>query len=248
MIYRSFAAVYDDFMAGTDYAGWVDYIEEIFRRNGQKPGLVLELGCGSGSATVIFKQRGYEMIGLDASAEMLSIARQKDADILYINQDMRCFELYGTVDAVISLCDSMNYILMRDDHLAVYRLVNNYLNPGGLFIFDMNTAYKYAAIGDRTMMRKSRGNYLIWDNRWYKDQRVNEYRLTMFIKQGRLYERFRETHLQRAFGISAVTNMLADAGLELAGVYGNKTFDAPGPKAGRVFFVARKGTRHGFWP
>jgi SAM-dependent methyltransferase len=227
-------------MSGTDYAGWVDYVEEIFRRNGLNPGLVLELGCGTGSATVLLKNRGYEMIGLDASAEMLSIARLKDADILYINQDMRNFELYGTVDAVVSLCDSMNYILTRKGQKAVYRLVNNYLNPGGLFIFDMNTAYKYSAIGNRTVCRKSDGNYIIWNNRWYQEQRINEYRLTLFVKNGQLYERFLETHYQRAFDTAEIKEMLTGAGLEFVGAFGNKTFEEPGSKAGRVFYVARK--------
>ena len=138
--YQSFARVYDMFMNDVPYEEWADYIQSLLLEYGVEDGLVLELGCGTGSLTEILSARGYDMIGVDNSEEMLEIALDKKTesgqDILYLLQDMREFELYGTVRAVISICDSMNYITEETDLLEVFRLVNNYLDPGGVFIFD----------------------------------------------------------------------------------------------------------------
>ena len=141
--YTSFANVYDTFMDNVPYKEWADTIVRILSEDGINEGLVLELGCGTGSMTEELASRGYDMIGVDYSEEMLEVAIKKREesghDILYLHQDMREFELYGTVKAVISICDSINYILEKDDLLEVFRLVNNYLDPGGLFLFDLNS-------------------------------------------------------------------------------------------------------------
>jgi SAM-dependent methyltransferase len=240
--YGGFAALYDDFMAERDINGWVDYIEKIFSWFNVQPKLILDLGCGTGSAARLLAARGYDVIGLDSSAEMLSIAKAKSPDILYIKQDIRSFELYGTVDAVISLCDVMNYLLTPRDLSRAFRLVANYLNPGGLFVFDMNTVYKYRRVlGSRVFARQTKQASFIWDNRYYPRERVNEYRLTFFQKRDDgLYERFRERHLQRAYQTETICRLLEDAGLTVLGLFGEKTFDAPETDTERVFFVARK--------
>ena len=158
--YESFARVYDLFMDNIPYEEWGEYLHGLLQDFGVKDGLVLELGCGTGSMTELLSGWGYDMIGVDNSVEMLEIAQEKKAqsgrDILYLLQDMREFELYGTVGAVVSVCDSMNYITEEEDLLQVFRLVNNYLDPGGVFLFDMNTIYKYKDMLGDTVIAENR--------------------------------------------------------------------------------------------
>ena len=154
--YTSFAQVYDTFMDNIPYEEWGAYIVSLLREYGISDGLVLDLGCGTGSMTEVLSGYGYDMIGVDFSEDMLEIALEKrDAsghDILYLLQDMRSFELYGTVRAVVSVCDCVNYLLEEQDLTETFRLVNNYLDPGGIFIFDLNTEYKYRELlGEATI-------------------------------------------------------------------------------------------------
>ena len=160
--YESFARVYDLFMDSIPYREWSAYVRGLLVEYGVEDGLVLELGCGTGSMTELLSAYGYDMIGIDNSVEMLEIAQEKKQesghDILYLLQDMREFELYGTVKAVVSVCDSMNYITDEEDLLQVFRLVNNYLDPGGIFLFDLNTVYKYETLlAENTI---AEGNYV----------------------------------------------------------------------------------------
>jgi SAM-dependent methyltransferase len=240
--YGAFAKLYDLFMAGTDYVGWVDYIQRIFEKNGVQPELLLDLGCGTGKAARMLAEKGYDVIGVDNSAEMLSIAKGLDPESLYIMQDIRSLELYGTVGAVISLCDVMNYLLTPRELFRVFSLVYNYLDPGGLFVFDINSLYKYRKVlRNGTFTRQTGDAAFIWENRYYAGERVNEYRLTFFEKQdGGLYRRFRERHLQRAYSVKLLRRLLERAGLTVSGVYGEKTFSPPKPDEQRIFFVARK--------
>ena len=168
-MYEDFAEVYDRFMDETPYGEWADFVEETLKGAGIRDGLVLDLGCGTGSVTELLAKKGYDMIGVDLSDRMLDIAMEKRAasglDILYLQQDMREFELYGTVRAVISLCDSVNYLLEEDGLLETFRLVNNYLDPDGLFLFDFNTVYKYQnVIGDSTIAENRDDCSFIWEN------------------------------------------------------------------------------------
>ena len=146
--YTGFAAVYDMFMDNVPYDKWAKYLQKLLKENGAKDGIVCELGCGTGKMTRRLRDMGYDMIGVDISQDMLRIAMEHEAalaksDILYLNQDMREFELFGTVKAVVSVCDSMNYITEKEDLLKTFKLAKNYLDPGGVFIFDMNTPYYY---------------------------------------------------------------------------------------------------------
>ena len=161
--------------------------------------------CGTGSLTELLAQEGYDMIGVDFSEDMLQIAMEKREEsglpILYLLQDMREFELYRTVRAVVSICDSMNYILDYGELVQVFSLVNNYLDPGGIFIFDLNTEYKYREIlAQSTIAEDREESSFIWDNDYDETERINEYDLTLFIKEdGDLYRKYRETHFQRAY-------------------------------------------------
>ena len=142
--YTSFARVYDLFMDNVPYEEWCQYLDTIFKEHGIEEGLLLDLGCGTGKLTQLMAQKGYDMIGVDNSFEMLDIAKEhSDEGVLYLLQDMREFELYGTVRGVYSACDSVNYILEEEELRQVFALVNNYLDPGGIFVFDFNSIYKY---------------------------------------------------------------------------------------------------------
>ena len=218
--YTSFAAVYDTFMDNIPYEEWEKYLKSLLYEYGVREGLVLELGCGTGNMTEILAQSGYDMIGVDNAEEMLEIAIEKrmksGLDILYLQQDMREFELYGTVKAIVSVCDSVNYILEEEELEEVFRLVNNYLDPGGVFIFDFNTVYKYREIlGDQTIAENREECSFIWDNYYYEEERINEYELSLFIREGdsELYRKYQETHFQKAYDLETMKRLITQSGL-----------------------------------
>lgn len=265
--YTGFAAVYETFMDNVPYEEWAEYLTGLLKEYGIKDGLIAELGCGTGTMTRLLAKAGYDMIGIDLSEEMLDIARydhpEAEEDILYLHQDMREFELFGTVAAVVSLCDSMNYITSEEDLLKVFRLVNNYLDPGGYFIFDMNTIYKYeTVIGDRVIAENREDCSLIWENYYDKEARINQYDITIYSKvefeeedyteggsddvdeaygdETPLYERLEETHIQKAYPVERVIELLQEAGLEFVAVYGVGTKEMPKPEEERVYFIAKE--------
>ena len=215
--YTAFAKVYDLLMDNVPYGEWAQRIIAILGADGIRDGLILDLACGTGSMTGLLSEAGYDMIGADASAEMLEAAREKTAgkgsEILYLCQDMRSFELYGTVRAVVCMCDSINYLLTKDDLLACFKLVNNYLDPGGLFLFDFHpTAYYSDCLGDTVIAERREECSFIWENSW--DGAINECLLTMFVKaeDGR-YDCFEEQHLQCGYTLKEIKELLKEAGL-----------------------------------
>lgn len=244
--YSGFAQVYDLFMDNVPYEEWCRYLTGLLREWGVKDGLVLELGCGTGSMTERLASEGYDMIGVDNSEEMLELAMEKkDAsqqDILYLLQDMRSFELYGTVKAVVSVCDSMNYILEKEDLEQVFRLVNNYLDPGGIFIFDMNTEYKYHQMGDSTIAENREDGSFIWDNYYDEEERINEYDLAVFVKEGNqgLYRKYEETHYQRAYSMKEMVAAGEAAGMEFLAAYNGFTKEPPREDSERICMIFRE--------
>lgn len=251
--YTSFASVYDIFMDNVPYDEWADYVQYLLNKYKINQGLVLELGCGTGSMTRRLATRGFDMIGIDNSEEMLSIAREKssecETEILYLCQDMREFELYGTVAAVVSVCDSMNYILSEEDLRSVFKLVNNYLDKEGLFIFDLDTEYAYANIlGDSTIAENREEGSFIWENTYYDDEMINEINLTLFIPEqeneqdhsSSLYRKYEETHYRKAYSIQRVMQLITEAGMELIAVYDALTEKKPKKDSERVYFIARE--------
>lgn len=244
--YLSFAQVYDLFMDNIDYHGWAEYLTGLLREYGAGDGLVLELGCGTGNMTELLADAGYDMIGVDNSEDMLEIALEKRAksgnDILYLLQDMREFELYGTVRAIVSVCDCMNYILEEEELLEVFHLAENYLDPGGVLIFDMNTRHKYEQIQEATIAENREEGSFIWDNYFDSESGINEYELTLFIPEGEdgLYRKYEEVHRQRAWGTEEVVSLLKRAGLLVEAVYDAFTREAPSKDSERIYFVARE--------
>lgn len=244
--YESFAGVYDLFMDNIDYPAWCTYLTGILKEYGIEDGLIAELGCGTGSMTELLAAEGYDMIGIDNSPDMLEVAQEKRVesglDILYLMQDMREFELYGTVRAVVSICDCMNYILEEEDLLEVFCLANNYLDPGGIFVFDMNTPYKYReVIGNTTIAENREEGSFIWENEFDEETGINVYDLTLFLpREDGLYERDEEIHYQKAYEPEKIRELLEKAGLIPLAVYDAYTKDAPKPDSGRLTFVARE--------
>ena len=245
--YTIFAEVYDTFMDNVPYEEWAEYLAELLQEYDIEDGLVLDLGCGTGSLTEILATKGYDMIGADGSAEMLEIAMEKKAqsghDILYLLQDMREFELYGTVRAVVSVCDCVNYITDEKELEQVFRLVNNYLDPEGIFIFDFNTEYKYKEIlGEQTIAEDREDCSFIWDNYYYEDENMNEYELTLFIKEqdSNLYRKYQEMHYQKAYTLDAMRELIEWSGLEFVTAYDAYTRKAPTETSERICVVARE--------
>ncbi|WP_138262063.1 class I SAM-dependent DNA methyltransferase [[Clostridium] hylemonae] len=245
--YTSFAQVYDTFMDNVPYEEWAEYIVGIFSKYGIEEGIVLELGCGTGSMTELLADRGYDMIGADNSEDMLQIAMDKRSvsghSILYLLQDMREFELYGTVRAVISACDSINYVTDPEDLLEVFRLVNNYLDPHGIFLFDFNTEYKYREIlGSRIIAEDREECSFIWDNYYDREQQINEYELTLFVQEedSPLYRKYQETHYQRGYTLEQIQSLLKRAGLICLAAYDAYTEDAPLCSSERICVIAQE--------
>ncbi len=242
--YSGFASVYDLFMDNVPYEEWADYVQGLLKKHRIDQGLVLELGCGTGSMARCLASRGYDMIGIDNSEEMLQIAREKNREesILYLCQDMRGFELYGTVAAVVSVCDSMNYILSEEELLQIFRLVNNYLDPGGIFIFDYDTRYAYEElIGDQTIAENREEGSFIWENTYYEEEQLNEVNLTLFIpEEDQRYRKYEETHYRKAFSLDRIAELIEEAGMELVAVYDMLTEKKPKKNCERVYFIARE--------
>lgn len=245
--YTGFAEVYDIFMDNIDYQIWTDYLISLLKEQGIEDGLVLDLGCGTGNVTERLAMAGYDMTGIDMSEDMLNIAIEKREvsghDILYLCQEMQEFELYGTVRAVVSICDCINYVTEREAVVQTFRLVNNYLDPEGIFIFDMNTSYKYRQLlADNTFAETRDNSCFIWENYYDEEEKVNEYALTLFIedKEGRKYDRYEEYHYQRAYEIEEMIQMIKESGLEFLKVYDAFTREAPKEDSERVYFIARE--------
>lgn len=272
--YSDFAAVYDELMDNTPYEEWCETIVRFIEKYGisepvraaqtsraeeegmeerlaSERNLVLDLGCGTGTLTELMYEKGYDMIGVDNAPSMLEIAMEKrdesGAEILYLLQDMRELELYSTVGTVISVCDSVNYILEEEELLEVFRRVNNYLYPGGLFIFDFNTDYKYrAVIGDSTIAENREDCSFIWENFYDEESALNEYDVTVFVQEeGDVFRRFTETHVQRGYSVEQMKRLAEIAGLEILEIQDADTHGAVTEESERVYVVARE---HGKQP
>ncbi len=245
--YTDFAEVYDEFMDATPYPVWCERLSKIIEAYGiskkstvadrsgmseeeaaltSERDLILDLGCGTGTLTELMAEAGYDMIGVDMSPEMLQIAMEKREasghDIMYLCQDMRELELYCTVGTVVCVCDSINYVLEDEEIIETFKRVNNYLFPKGLFVFDFNTEYKYReVIGDTTIAENREDCSFIWENFYDEESHINEYDLTVFVKENRdfddeeqFFRRFQETHLQRGYDLQEMLQFVKKAGLE----------------------------------
>ncbi len=244
--YEQFALIYDWALNELPYEQWIKYLEALFEKFEVEPNLVLDLGCGTGSVTNLLSSKGYEMIGVDLSYDMLAVAREKakelELDVTYINQDMTELDLFGTIDCVISVGDSLNYIVDEEDLLEVFKKVNLFLNPGGLFIFDMNTIYKFKeALGNQTYAENHEDYAYIWENYFYEEDQMNEYEVSIFIKNELgSFDKTTEVHYERGYEPDKIIELIEKSGLKLEAVYHDNSFEALKPTTERMYFVARE--------
>lgn len=243
-MYSDFAEIYDK-LQDIDYGSFTAYYEQIFKKLGIKPELVLDLACGTGNITIPMAESGYEMIGVDISEEMLGIAADKaragNLDILFLNQDMTKFELYGTVDAAICALDGVNYLTQDGELLKMLALIKNYLNPGGIFIFDINSGHKLKNIlGDNTFVYDEQDIYCVWSNSYDEDERICSFTLDFFKREnGGLYQRFEEYQEERAYSITEIKNAAESVGLTLYGCFDDRSFNTASDTSERIFFVLK---------
>lgn len=257
-IYQDFAGVYDRFMDDVPYEQWAERIDGLIQKYGvSKPerdtevlleserNLVVDLGCGTGTLTELLYAKGYDMIGVDASDCMLNMAMEKKeksgSEILYLQQDMRELDLYSTVGTVVCVCDSINYILEEEELLHIFSLVKNYLFPGGIFLFDFNTDYKYReVIGDTTIAESREDCSFIWDNFYDMEEGINEYDLTVFVREeGELFRRFQETHYQRGYTMEQMRQLIERAGMTVLEAMDADTGENVRPESQRIYIVAK---------
>ncbi len=266
--YSDFARVYDELMDNVPYGAWCDTVSALIQEYGisrpvdsdgagqeessgeetrlqSERNLVLDLGCGTGTLTRLLRRKGYDMIGVDNSPEMLGIAMEKSEEsggILYLLQDMRELELYSTVGTVLSVCDCLNYLLEEEDLLRVFRLVNNYLYPGGLFLFDFNTVYKYSqVIGDTVIAENREDCSFIWENYYHRREEINEYDLTVFVQEdGERFRRFTENHLQRGYTPDNMRSLVEQAGMRVIRLLDADTLGEVTERSERVYMLARE--------
>ncbi len=216
----------------------------------QERNLVVELGCGTGSFTEEMARLGYDMIGIDNSGDMLGIARKKmeeaGLDIMYLEQDMCELDLFCTAGTVVSVCDSINYLIEDEQIRKAFTKVNNYLYPGGLFLFDFNTLHKYRdVIGNVTIAENREDCSFIWENFFDMDTNINEYDLTIFVKQkdadgDELFARSMETHLQRGYTLEEMKEFVEEAGMVFIKAIDADTHEEPSEDSERIYVLARE--------
>lgn len=234
-MYSDFSSIYDT-LIDVDYTKFVSYYKEIFARFEKQPELILDLGCGTGTLTSLMQKEGYDMQGADMSYDMLMKAREKCGDILFLNQSMTEFELYGTVDVIYSSLDCVNYLLTDDELLKTFSLVNNYLNPKGLYIFDISSRYKLEnLLGNNTFVYDDGNIFYAWENCF--EDNILDLHISFFEKQGSLYRRIDEEQSQRAYEPYEITALAEHAGLRTLGVYAPFSFEEPKDTDERIFFV-----------
>ncbi len=266
--YSAFSDIYDRCMDNVPYDAWAEALVRILREAGVAEGsLVADLGCGTGEMTERLREAGFDMIGIDGSEEMLAIAQEKEYEridrlledvspddetaeenavagmIRYLHQDLREMELYGTVAAMVSVCDTMNYLLTEDDLREVFRKANNYLDRDGLLVFDIKTPYYYREVlGDNVRAEDYEDDVLLWDNAYDEKTGINEYRLTMFRKDPEtgLFERRDELHRQRAYELSEITKILAEAGMTFVRAEDAYTGKPVSPTSERIVIIAKE--------
>lgn len=243
--YQGFAYVYDKFMDNIPYEEWRRYLKNLFYQYSITDGTLIELGCGTGTLSLLMHEAGYSVIGIDNSIDMLTLAAEKTKDtpdITLLCQDMRELELGNTYDGFYCICDSLNYLLSSEDILSAFCGVKKHLRENGIFIFDLKTPYFYEhVLGDQVFCDHQEDCSYTWENSYFEEERINQYDLTVFVKHpdNGLFERFYETHHQKAYPLTEIIDLLSEAGLEFITAYDAFSSDAPNSTSERIYIIAR---------
>ena len=244
--YGSFSDFYDILTENVNYPQRAQYIADLLTANGVKGGILLDLACGTGKLSTEMAKRGFEVIGVDASGDMLSIAMnnayESGVNILFLCQTMQQLDLYGTINACVCTLDSINHLTEKADVQAAFDKVSLFTEPGGIFVFDINTPYKHREVlADNTFVYDMDGVYCVWQNTLDKDTDTVQIDLDIFeeIEDG-VYERMQESFSERAYEIKEIETMLEKAGFETVNIYDELTVQPPKADSQRVFVIARK--------
>lgn len=246
MSYSSFAGVYDALMKNADYKTRADYICKILFRHNIKNGLLLDLACGTGELSSELSRRGFEVIGTDASPEMLAVAQMKAANdgenILFLCQRMQETDLYGTVGAIVCTLDSINHLSSLEELNETFSRLKNFIDIGGIMIFDVNTPYKHKnVLGNNTFVYDEPGVFCVWQNTLYSDEKTVGINLDFFIKEnGGKYSRRSESFKERAFSREELTAAFTDASFSLEAVYKENSFLSPDETTEREIYVIKR--------
>ncbi len=245
MSYSDFAFVYDGLMSDVNYPARTEYILKLFKKFGGAPTLLLDLACGTGGFSKEFAKRGIEVIGVDMSEDMLSVAREtsmeQNLDILYLCQKANELDLYGTVDGAICCMDSINHITDKKELISAFKKVSLFLEPQKLFIFDVNSVFKHEKIlGDNTFVLENENVYCVWQNEYDKKRKETNISLDFFTREGENYERSCEEFCERAYTDAELQKMLKSAGFKVEAIFGDLTLKTPKETSERKFFVCRK--------
>lgn len=242
--YQTFAYLYDELTQNVEYEKRCDYILSFFEENGIKLGTVLDLACGTGSMSIPFMKKGYNIIGLDYSEEMLEIASNRLSEVgnnfSLLKAKMQEFELSEKADACICCLDSINHLNNIDDVQATFKNVYDSLNNNGLFVFDVNTVYKHnEVLADNTFVFDEDDYYLVWDNEAVDDRTVRIL-LDMFLFNGENYDRFSEEFEETAYSVEELSTLLKNSGFVNIKVYDELSYDEPKNDSERLYFVCKK--------
>ena len=244
--YKNLAASYDRLTNDVDYEATVAFYEEILRREGLTPRTVVDLACGTGSVTEILARKGYRVTGVDMSEEMLTEAAMKTMDMeqppMYSCQLLQNLRLPRGVDMAVCALDSLDYILDPKDCREAIRRAYRVLNPGGIFIFDVNTPEKLRAMDDQIFLDEDDDVYCVWRGEFDGETNICSYGMDLFQRHGNVWERSFEEHREYAYSQEQLTGFLKDAGFTHIEVYADRLFEAPRPGEQRIYFKARKGS------
>ncbi len=243
--YDFFAMYYDSLTKNVDYAGRADYISELLRLYNHDAGITLDLACGTGSLTLELKKRGYDVYGVDNSASMLTVAKDKtydaETDILFICQNMQNLDLYGTVNTVVCALDSINHLKSEEDILKTFKRVSLFMDPGGVFIFDFNTPYKHKhVLSNHIFIYDTPDVYCVWRNKLNEKTLQVNVSLDFFGKVGKVYERSSERFSEITFETDKVISMLKESGFGNIKAFEDMTFNEPNDKTERITFCCVK--------
>ncbi|MBQ9973456.1 MAG: class I SAM-dependent methyltransferase [Oscillospiraceae bacterium] len=245
--YDFLADRYDALTYDVDYPGLADYLQGHFKRRGLPGSTVLDLACGTGTLTFELARRGYEMIGVDLSPDMLAQAAEKSVPDhvippMFLCQSMDKLDLYGTIDACVCCLDSVNYVTDPKKLRRAFERVHLFLMPGGLFIFDINTPAKLRGLDGEVFLDETEDTYCVWRAEYSHRRRICSYYMDIFARdeQTGLWQRGEELHEERAYEVEDLREYLHLAGFRDIRVYGNRSLRSPRPDEDRIFFVARK--------